>query len=235
MNKNFNKLAIVTAMSLGSIFGVSSVAQAALVDRGGGLIYDTDLNITWLSDANYAKTSGYDSDGLMTWFYANQWAANLSYNDSVRNQTLTGWRLPTTLQPDASCAGQRNLYGYGLVSSGAGCSGSEMGHLFYSELGGTSYSWIQNGNNGKLALFQNVQTDKYWSATEYGPNNGYAWVYLFYGYEMQENKSWTNFAWAVRDGDVGAAPSAAPVPAAVWLLGSGLLGLIGVARRKDVA
>jgi hypothetical protein len=28
-------------------------------------------------------------------------------------------------------------------------------------------------------------------------------------------------------------PSAVPVPAAVWLFGSGLLGLIGVARRKS--
>ena len=27
-------------------------------------------------------------------------------------------------------------------------------------------------------------------------------------------------------------PSAVPVPAAVWLFGSGLLGLVGVARRK---
>ena len=27
-------------------------------------------------------------------------------------------------------------------------------------------------------------------------------------------------------------PSAIPVPAAVWLFGSGLLGLVGVARRK---
>ena len=37
-------------------------------------------------------------------------------------------------------------------------------------------------------------------------------------------------AWAVRDGDV--ALSAIPVPASVWLFGSGLLGLIGIARRK---
>ncbi len=29
-------------------------------------------------------------------------------------------------------------------------------------------------------------------------------------------------------------PSAVPVPAAVWLFGSGLLGLVGVARRKTV-
>jgi hypothetical protein len=30
-------------------------------------------------------------------------------------------------------------------------------------------------------------------------------------------------------------PSAVPVPAAVWLFGSGLLGLVGVARRKKAA
>ena len=32
------------------------------------------------------------------------------------------------------------------------------------------------------------------------------------------------------NGDVGA--SVVPVPAAVWLFGSGLIGLLGVARRK---
>jgi len=35
-------------------------------------------------------------------------------------------------------------------------------------------------------------------------------------------------AWAVADGDI----NAVPVPAAVWLFGSGFLGLVGVARRK---
>ncbi len=35
--------------------------------------------------------------------------------------------------------------------------------------------------------------------------------------------------------DTNAATSAVPVPAAVWLFGSGLLGLVGVARRKKSA
>lgn len=35
--------------------------------------------------------------------------------------------------------------------------------------------------------------------------------------------------------DFVAPPSQVPVPAAVWLFGSGLLGLVGVARRKKVA
>jgi len=55
----------------------SGSAQASLIDRGDGLIYDNVLNITWLKDANYAKTSSYASDGRMTWSAANTWATNL--------------------------------------------------------------------------------------------------------------------------------------------------------------
>lgn len=36
-------------------------------------------------------------------------------------------------------------------------------------------------------------------------------------------------------GTIGTAPPAVPVPAAVWLFGSGLLGLVGVARRRKAA
>ena len=37
-----------------------------------------------------------------------------------------------------------------------------------------------------------------------------------------------DYAWAVQSGDI----SAVPVPAAVWLFGSGLIGLAGFDRRK---
>ena len=48
-------------------FGIVGMVNAALIDRGGGLIYDDVLDITWLQDANYAQTSGYDADGFMNW------------------------------------------------------------------------------------------------------------------------------------------------------------------------
>ena len=77
------------------VFGVVGISNAILWDRGGGLIYDDFLDITWLQDANYAQTSGYDSDGRMTWSQAVTWASGLSYHDPIRDVIWDDWRLPT--------------------------------------------------------------------------------------------------------------------------------------------
>lgn len=210
MNKQLKILTFIAAV------GFSGVANAALVDRGGGLIYDTELNITWLANANYAMTSGYDADGRMFWSVATTWASNLSYYDSVRNATYTDWRLPSA---DPACG-----YSYN-------CTDSEMGHLFYAELGGVAGQDIATTRNANYNLFQNVMSafSLYWSGTPYAPNNNYAWNFNFYlGFQNADINVNTAYAWAVRDGDV----AIVPVPAAVWLFGSGLLGLIGIARRK---
>ena len=99
---------------------VSLQANAALAPRLGGLAYYDDVaDLTWLADANAAVGSAYDTynpgSGLMNWSDANAWAASLVV-DSVG-----GWRLPDTLQPDASC--QYQISG---VSNGDNCTGSEM-------------------------------------------------------------------------------------------------------------
>ena len=81
----------------------SGTAHAALLGRdlngsAGSFeaYYDTDLDITWLADANYAKTSGYDADDKMTWVAATTWAANLNFYNPLANQTYADWRLSTT-------------------------------------------------------------------------------------------------------------------------------------------
>jgi hypothetical protein len=185
---------------------VSLSSHAALIDRGGGLIYDDDLNVTWLADANYARTSGYDADGLMTWSSAMTWAGNLSYGG------YTDWRLPTS----DTC-------------SGFNCTGSEMGHLFYIELGGTASTSILNSSDPDLTLFTNVQPANYWSGSEYALDPNGAWGFVFgNGGQSPGGKQANGYAWAVRPGDV----ATVPLPGAAWLFGSGLLGLLGMARRK---
>lgn len=45
----------------------------------------TVLGITWLTDANYAKSNGDYADSYMKWTEANAWAARLDING------VTGW------------------------------------------------------------------------------------------------------------------------------------------------
>ena len=59
-----------------SIFSLISVpSHAALVDNGGGLIYDDKLNITWAQP-----------DALRTWDDANAWAAGLTLGGATTLQ-----------------------------------------------------------------------------------------------------------------------------------------------------
>jgi len=81
----------------------SHSTTATLYDRGNGLIYDEDLNITWLQYANY-------SGHTMTWDEAIIWAESLVYGG------YDDWRLPTA----DYCTGYY-------------CTGGELGHLFYEE------------------------------------------------------------------------------------------------------
>jgi hypothetical protein len=189
-------------------------SHAILESRLGGLAYyDTDAELTWLADANI--------NGEMNWADANAWAAGLNVAG------ITGWRLPDTLQPDSSCDGQT-----GGRSDGTNCTGSEMGNLFYNVLGGVANSSLTATHNSNYDLFTNAtQNSFYWSATEY--NIDHAWLFDF-GNGSQNccgGKDNPYFAWAVQSGDV----SAIPIPAAAWLFGSGLLGLIGAARNIKAA
>ena len=213
---------------------ISGAANATLMGRDlNGSVgsfeayYDTDLDITWLADANYADTSGYAPVfGLMDWATANTWAANLSFTDGVN--VYDNWRLPTTLQPDASCAGQDYFIGY---SYGYKCTGSEMAHL-YTELGGdTEGQSISSSVDPDLAKFTNFEANEYWSASEFDTVE--AWRFNFGdGGTFTSTKDTIRFALAVSSGDVGAANNnTVPEPQTLALVGLGLLGL-AVARRR---
>jgi hypothetical protein len=60
--------------------GAASYFGPLLIDRGRGLLYDVERDLTWLQDTNYAKTSGRSPDGQLTWDDAKAWVARLSYH-----------------------------------------------------------------------------------------------------------------------------------------------------------
>ncbi len=224
-----HKKTLVTVLLAG--FATSGAAQAALHDRGGGLIYDDVLNLTWLRDANYAKTqydnSGGamgDADGKMTWADANTWAANLSYGG------YDDWRLPKLNPSDTTCNDSFNG-----VYSGYNCTGGELSHLFAVDLGNKAGESVLNPNGdtniqkANLALFSNVQSFFYWSDTEL---EKYPTCALYFYSEggsqgMGCDKFSLLHALAVSPGDVAAVPEAD-----TWAMLLAGLGLVGVAARR---
>lgn len=87
----------------------ASFAQAIFIDAGGGMVYDTELDVTWLKDANYAMTSGYDADGLMNWNDSVAWASSLTVGG------VNGWRLPTMTTSSGGALGQMKMVRTALV------------------------------------------------------------------------------------------------------------------------
>jgi len=158
--------------------------------------YDPNLNMTWLRDWNYAKTSGYAttnaggtgenaiySSGRMGWNAAKTWVNNLTVGG------FSGWRLPEvtdtygagcnryTLGTDCG----HNVYGYGgsipgvLIIPGAATL-SPMAYLWYVELGNKARLDIYGNPQTGFGLentgpFINMQSSAYWSGTEFNQDD----------------------------------------------------------------
>lgn len=221
-----------------------SNAQAELFDRGGGLIYDDVLNVTWLQDANYASTSGYAADGRMTWSDANGWAAGLVFGG------YDDWRLTKNSPVGAAWNHEFSYDGMTDIGMNITSPNSELAYMYYvnlglmgsySTIGGLQQYFGVGGNGGApgevdVGFFKNIQSQGYWSGTTSGYYGNHA--YVFYtdngGQTVYDKQNYIFYAWAVRDGDVAsvAAPIPEPETYAMMLVGLGFLGLIGKPRSS---
>lgn len=241
----------VLAITLTSFY---PAAQAALFDRGGGLLYDDILDITWLQDANYAKTSGYDSDGSMSWDAANTWVSNLVYHDTERNVDYTGWRLPSVKPIGTEFNYQWNFdgttdEGYNITSPN-----SELSYMYYVNLGLTGWYFPSGAHptsfgvlggstaiwsgQADIGLVKNLQSSAYWSNTADTPyQDNQAWIFTTAEGNQRDGFPHPNslFAWAVHPGDI-AFVATIPEPKEYILLLTGLsLLMIAVWRKKKTA
>jgi len=152
---------LVTVMLL---MGFTGNAHALLLSRlGGAAVYDTDFDITWLSDAYLADSETFGVPGTlggMHWDTANTWITRLNTSNHLG---FSDWRLPTA---DPAC---------GLAFN---CTSSEMGHLFYDELGGTVGSSILDSSDPDLSLFTNIRSAYWATGAEYLPSGPtFKWVF----------------------------------------------------------
>ena len=152
--------------------------QAELFDRGGGLIYDDVLDITWLQDANLA--------GPMNWADWLAWADELNYGG------YDDWRLASMdVNGDdiiVNCDG----------ATESACRDNELGYMYYQNLMGN----FSEDLTGAQGLFINIQFF-HWSGTEYLSSSDRAWSLHFNsGLQVFNLGGGSQGAWPVRQGDV---------------------------------
>lgn len=216
-------------LTLGMAMGIiilAGNANAALLDRGvdtlgNHLIYDTDQDITW-----YDFTQ--DAD---TWANQMSWAADLTVTKN--GTSYSDWRLPAT-------AAGAWLWSYnGTTTAGYNITTSEMGHLYYTELGNLG-AFDTSGNKQpgfgleNLGPFLNLAGSICWSGTAYAASPTAAWIFATgEGLQHTFGTSSEFGALAVHAGDMaGGPPNAVPAPASLLLIGAGLAGLLGLGRGR---
>jgi hypothetical protein len=200
--------------------GLAGSASATLFNRdigGDTMVYDDKLNITWTRNANLPGSSG------LFWADAKTWAEALMYGGK------DDWRLPYASV--SAGAGPITTLTIGFPCTGAGgadevaCRDNEMAYMFYYNLDGNQGA-DKTGNQTALGgeVLTGIQR-YYWSGTKY--DSVLAWNFVFFNGSQFEEEGFGLSAWAVRPGDVAAAPE----PASLLLIGAGMLGL-GWSRRK---
>ncbi len=236
----------------------TSLLARDFTGNGAGVdaYYDPVLDLTWVRDANLAKTSGADADGFMSFTDANEWATSLSLFGGV------GWRLPTVTPVNGVSFNETftnngsSDVGYSGVGRAWG-SHSELGYMFYVHLGNPGF-YISDDNNPEsfdLAFFNpswqglsglnpgpfanvaerpaGVGVAPYWTSTPFFEdawylefNYGLQW-YFDFGFDVPG----AGLAWAVHDGDL-IGPAAVPIPPALPLFGGALAAMLARARRS---
>jgi len=220
------------------VFGLTGTAGASLVTIGTATYGGADYKLIWDNDNNGNSIVWLDyTNAGADWSTQTTWAAglngNLTYHiDATYTVTWdSAWRLPDTVDGVYAdgCDGN-TTGGYNITSS-------EMGHLFYDELGnlgyrkynGTSCQYQSGYGLNNTGDFDNLTTHWYWSDTEYASDTDKAWNFAMeYGGQHTNDKGDTGWGLAVRSGQI----SSVPIPGALWLLGSGLFGLVAVRRRR---
>jgi len=177
---------IFVLMVLGLLL-TSGLARAQLTVIGTATYQGTAYNLIWDDENNGHSVVWLDyTNALANWSTQKAWAAGLdaqlTYNIDPAYTVIwedAAWRLPATVNG-------AYVYGCdGTTTAGYNITTSEMGHLFYDELGNqgffdTSYNYQSPYGLQNTGPFEHLAATWYWSGTGNAAHPGTAWLLHFY-------------------------------------------------------
>ncbi|MDB4431067.1 DUF1566 domain-containing protein [Pseudomonadales bacterium] len=245
------------SVSLNS-FGALSIRDLdGNLSNGHEGVYDDVLNVTWLANANLAQSTTFgisiNSNGSMTNAQTELYVVSANVANYLGH---SAWRLPnmgfvsgvynTATSYDGSSDRGYNIGAPINLMNPNGQStdflGNELAFMYYQNLGGLAkclsatvclqdsnlYGLQNMSNERNLELFSSISPFYYRSKNQANGGSNFGTSFnsgLQVGLSSASNES----VWLVHDGDIGAA--VVPIPAAAWLFGSALAGLL-IAKRK---
>lgn len=179
----------LAALSLAALLcAAPPPAEAALVDRGGGLVYDSSTNLTWLAAPALLP-------GPMNWLDAATFASDFVHAG------VANWLLPDAPFFDSGCA----------AGVGMGCVDSDMGRLFHQQLGGQAGESVFDSTGDSaaeiaaVALMSALADAWFWSwqIADDGANSAFAF-HFGTGNQAILNTALNARVLLVHAGDIGA-------------------------------
>jgi hypothetical protein len=157
-------------------------ATSGLELQPNGTVYDANLRVTWLADANFADTPtgrsiltnqgivGVGATGLMDYPTAVKYVRALN---RYRQEGCPGsgylchddWQLPVTPSQDQSCVVHQGFDGN---SFGPGCRFSAFGSLFYVGLGLPYPTTVASAFSNRVGALKNLHPGLYWTRSSAG-------------------------------------------------------------------
>ena len=195
----------IKSISLAAIALVlSTSAKSALIDNGD-ITTDTITGLEWL-DATLSADKSYK-------YVSSQFGIG---------GVFEGWRYATSNELSSF---------FDSAGGGGEYIGTSESHSTFVpeliEMWGVTAVWSANTSINALLADTPADGQHYYTAVYdmYSYTNRNDYINLFEG-SWNDTSTWYGISSAL------VRTSAVPVPAAVWLFGSGLIGLIGLARRK---
>src|SRR5262249_55132141 len=175
------RLVRVAVCAFGFLAGLlfSGNATGKLIDRGGGLIYDDVLNVTWTQNPSLVLCRALGS--------SDKWSPCVTWADALVYGGFDDWRLASM---DVNRDGI--IVDCSIVSE-AECRDNEYGYMFYYNLGGNPW----DNKTGDQTTADGVTINAIHRAYRWG-NRDY---FDFLNGQILQGVFSASTVWAVRDGD----------------------------------